>query len=324
MAGPTGSGVDHDDLLADEAEGLEDEPTTAPGTEGFKVAVEMPDQLTIRLLEAQALDAYEVWGRAAAVALAFCAAFLGGAIQGGPYRLVCAIVAGVCGVLLVIFWNAFSNTRREMRKKSRTVRYQVSRSASHVPARPGEETPSTSGGGRNLIQNGSFEEGDEWPAKWRRVGPAAGTGATGERTAENHRSASHALRFSSPRPCVNDAGDPQDWVVYGGLSEPIGVVRGDLLTACAWVHVPEDIGQTARGAILDLVGYDHQGQEVPGWGRMDSEDGRLQATDEWHQLLVQRVVNDVRVDRVLLRVALCGVGTCYFDDVALTLAETTS
>lgn len=104
------------------------------------------------------------------------------------------------------------------------------------------------------------------------------------------------------------------WVVANAVSRPIEVEPGQAILITARVHVPEDFEMTDRGATLGLIGYDADGKAVPRWTPGSIEVRQETATDGWRQMMVGRII-PAQVEAIAVRLAVCGVGECFFDEV---------
>ncbi len=120
---------------------------------------------------------------------------------------------------------------------------------------------------------------------------------------------------------VTDEGSPRfvalkhDWVVISTLGERLDVSQGDAIVITARVLVPHDIAETKRGATLGFVGYDAAGDSPERWRPGGIESRQSEATDGWRRIIVARTIDRPGITQIAVRLALSGVGECYFDDI---------
>jgi hypothetical protein len=170
----------------------------------------------------------------------------------------------------------------------------------------------------NLVANASFEEGEgAAAATWMSAEAVHEQKGRPARTDEHARTGQHSLRLVSESPAIYE-GQEWDWVTVELRSPFAEVQQWDGVEAEAWVYLPEDLQKTERGALINLLAFDEEGNVIPGWKATDIEVGRAEATDGWHRLAVRGLLTDAAAAKVVLRLAMCGVGCCYFDDVSLT------
>ncbi|MGC9316420.1 MAG: DUF4838 domain-containing protein [Armatimonadota bacterium] len=105
-----------------------------------------------------------------------------------------------------------------------------------------------------------------------------------------------------------------DWVIVNAISERIPVEPGEAILVTARVFVPEDLQMTSRGATLGLIGWDEQGGNPRGWSAGSTEVTQQPHTEGWRQMAVGRIVPG-NVERLAVRLAICGLGECYVDQV---------
>jgi len=171
-------------------------------------------------------------------------------------------------------------------------------------------------GSENLLANPSFEQTEEGTVVgWQ--GMAAGHDQTGVRgLVEEARTGEHALRFTSESPTIYQ-GEERDWVTVNAISDLIEVRQWDGLEATAWVRIDENLQKTERGAVLQIAGYDAEGEGLSSWRVTDVEATRVGVTDGWLELTTRMVVTQADAERAAVRLGICGVGECVFDDVSL-------
>ncbi|MBI3920125.1 MAG: hypothetical protein HY318_01810 [Armatimonadetes bacterium] len=171
--------------------------------------------------------------------------------------------------------------------------------------------------GDNLLANGSFEMGEDSRAKdWREPAMTNGGQAMGSRSHEKARTGRYSYRFASTS-MSEWQGQKWDWVTADAKTQSVPVEPGQFAKLSAYIHIPETISDTQRGAILNLLAFDKESKAVPGWEGMKIEVNCLKKTRGWQQLSVLRKIDDPRVARVGVRIGICGMGECYFDDVKL-------
>lgn len=128
-----------------------------------------------------------------------------------------------------------------------------------------------------------------------------------------HGSGDVALLFTSDAPLTfqGKASDEWDWVKQQYVTESIPVKKGEILEVSAWVNVGEDIQGTKRGALLwaNRVGV----AVIAGYGEVV----RAKRTRGWEQLRQIVVTDREEMAAVSLRVALCGRGKAYIDDLCI-------
>ena len=170
--------------------------------------------------------------------------------------------------------------------------------------------------GPNRLPNGSFETDEGWGR-----GAKLGHGLEGKATLlkELGRNASRAVRLMSEKPCIYK-GEPADWVTVNVVSEKIPAQPGQIWEIAAWVRVPKKIEQTERGVTITLYAYGPDGKPVSGYG-YKLETARVDATDGWQQLRASVSLRASQINAVAARLALCGVGEAYLDDVTVRRLE---
>ncbi|MEA3246519.1 MAG: hypothetical protein U9Q74_10230, partial [Gemmatimonadota bacterium] len=104
------------------------------------------------------------------------------------------------------------------------------------------------------------------------------------------------------------------WVVANAVSRTVEVEAGQAILITARVHVPEDFEMTDRGATLGLIGYDADGKAVSRWTPGSIEVRGATASDGWRRMMVGRIIPE-QIAGVGVRLAVCGVGECFFDEV---------
>jgi hypothetical protein len=169
----------------------------------------------------------------------------------------------------------------------------------------------------NLIPNSSFEEGDGAAATGCLAAQAAHEQEGKRARSDEHaRTGRYSLRLASESPAIYE-GQEWDWVTAELRSPPIEAQQWDGIRAEAWVHLPEDLQKTERGALINLMAFDAEGKPVAGWKATDIEVGRAQATEGWHRLSLRGLITHPGAVTVAVRLGMCGVGRCYFDDILL-------
>ncbi len=169
----------------------------------------------------------------------------------------------------------------------------------------------------NLVANASFEEGEGLAATgWLTAEAAHEQKGNCTRSDEQARTGEYSLRLVSESPAIYE-GQDWDWVTVELRSPFVEVQQWDGVQAEAWVYIPEDLEKTERGALINLLAFDQDGNVIPGWKATDIEAGHAEATEGWHKLTVRGLLTDPAAAKVAIRLAMCGVGRCYFDDVSL-------
>jgi len=174
----------------------------------------------------------------------------------------------------------------------------------------------TLGGTRNFVANPSFEEGGELPMHWTIQAAREGTGAEMACSNACAKNGQVGLRAVCPRPVIH-GGRQVDDVARCTVSDRIQVFSGEMIAAGVHVRIREPIAHTARGAILNILGYDADGQSVRGWGLGNLEEHTPAADGGWRLLERRKLIDDPAVKYVRVRLGICGVGECCFDDVSL-------
>lgn len=166
--------------------------------------------------------------------------------------------------------------------------------------------------GPNQLANGSFETEFGWSgAKMSHDGK----GKAGF-VSEAAHSGKRSLRlFSDALPIYQ--GTERDWVTVHLVSEKIPAKSGEVWEIAAWVRVPKRLEKTERGVIISLFVYDNQGTVIPNIGGQYNEARHVEATADWKRLRIVLPLRATRVASIAARVALCGIGEAFVDDVTV-------
>jgi len=170
----------------------------------------------------------------------------------------------------------------------------------------------------NLVSNPSFEQETGWTER------TGSDGVTRERVGDPVRSGEWSLCFTAgPETAQGTRAEAlkHNWVLLDARSNRIPVTTGNGYLLSAYVNLPADMQETTRGAILDIVGLDDQGEPVDRWTAGSVEVCRTAATDGWQRLILARVIDDPAIAAVEVRIGLVGLGQVCFDDLELREAE---
>ena len=122
------------------------------------------------------------------------------------------------------------------------------------------------------------------------------------------RSGKYSLRLFSSSCAKYYDYDKFDWVTTASVSKPVALDLGDVVRISGWVNVPKRMEQTDRGAIV--------GDSIGGAGFVEFV--QVEPTDGWKHF---SVIREYRWGKKPLdfgvRLALCGIGEAYFDDISL-------
>ena len=166
--------------------------------------------------------------------------------------------------------------------------------------------------GDNQLANGAFETDDGWAGAALAHDTSGKTGLV----AGAGREGSRALRLASDSPTIYN-GNPQDWVTANVVSGKIAASPGEVWEIAAWVRVPEEMQQTARGITIALYAHNTEGDRIPGYGAQALEATQVDATDGWKQVRLLVQLRSPQVASIAARLAVCGVGEAYLDDVTV-------
>lgn len=176
----------------------------------------------------------------------------------------------------------------------------------------------------NLFQDASFERSENLAVEWQ-VNALVQAGMMEDvqgdirkdvspyvRVYGNYyRTGNKSLMLRSPGPEEYKAG----WVNTEIRSMPLEVKEGDILKAAVAVRIPENISNTSRGAIVNILGYTQTGKEIASWAPGMVEFHTVQKTIGWEELELVVKVEDPRMKFARIRLGLAGEGECYFDDI---------
>lgn len=166
--------------------------------------------------------------------------------------------------------------------------------------------------GPNQLRNGTFESDEGWSDA------ELGHDTEGQATLVTSvtRTGKRALRLMSDSPAIYQ-GEPQDWVTVNVVSEKIPAKPGELWEIAAWVRVPKRIAQTARGVTIALFAYNADGKRIAGYGAQGSEATQVEATGNWKRKRFVVSLRSPDAAAIAARLAFCGVGEAYLDDVTV-------
>jgi len=68
---------------------------------------------------------------------------------------------------------------------------------------------------------------------------------------------------------------------------------------------------------IALFAYNADGKAIPGYGAQGSEAVQVEATDGWKRLRLIVSLRSPDIASIAARLALCGVGEAYLDDVTV-------
>ena len=166
--------------------------------------------------------------------------------------------------------------------------------------------------GENLLANGTFESDEGWAgAKLGHTpkGKAAFIAGAG-------RDGSRSLRLCSDKPTIYQ-GEPRDWVTVNVVSPKIPVEPDQILEIAAWVRLPKLLEQTQRGVTVALFAYTADGKRIHGYGTQSLEAVQVARSDGWQRMRLVVPLRAKDAAAVAARLALCGVGEAYLDDVTV-------
>jgi hypothetical protein len=87
------------------------------------------------------------------------------------------------------------------------------------------------------------------------------------------------------------------------------------------VRVPKTLAKTERGVTVSLFVYDDKGKPIPKLGGQDHEAGQVETTGDWKRLRTVLHLHSPQAAAIAARVALCGIGEAYLDDVSVRRLE---
>ena len=130
------------------------------------------------------------------------------------------------------------------------------------------------------------------------------------------RAGNRALRLASDSPTIYK-GDPQDWVTANVVSEKIPAKPKEIWEIAAWVRAPKRMEQTERGITIALFAYDAEGKRIRGYGTQSLEAAHVEATQGWKRMRLVVPLRSSGIAAIAARLAICGVGEAYLDDVTV-------
>ena len=170
--------------------------------------------------------------------------------------------------------------------------------------------------GPNHLQNGSFES----DAGWGGAKLAHDTKGKAALISGAGRTGSRALRLASDSRTIYK-GEPQDWVTANVVSDRIPAKPNEIWEIAAWVRVPKRLEQTGRGITIALFAYDTDGKSIPGYGAQALEAAQVEATQGWQRVRLVVPLRSSGITAVAARLAICGIGEAYLDDVTVRRLE---
>jgi len=170
--------------------------------------------------------------------------------------------------------------------------------------------------GVSQLRNGAFEEDAGWG------GAKLGHDTSGKVSLVNAagRGGTRALRLASSSPTIYE-GQPQDWVTANVVSDKISAKDGEFVEIAAWVRIPQAFERTSRGVTVALFAYTGEGKRIKGYGAQQLEAPRVEATDGWEQMRLIVPLRSPEIASVAARLAVCGVGEVFIDDVTVRRLE---
>jgi len=109
-----------------------------------------------------------------------------------------------------------------------------------------------------------------------------------------------------------------DWASCDIVADSIEAGLGDVIAFDVWVNIPETLADTERGVCLRLKALDENGKKTPIGARPEvcRKDG---TGDEWVKLRWLGRVTSPATHYIQPRVAFCGRGRAYVDDISVVL-----
>jgi len=170
--------------------------------------------------------------------------------------------------------------------------------------------------GPNQLPNGSFESDSGWSGA-KLVHDAKGKAGF---VSDVSHSGKRSLRLMSDS-LATYQGKEWDWVTVNLVSDKILAKPGEAWEIAAWVRVPKKLEKTERGVTVSLFVYDDQGKIIPKIGGQDREARQVEAAGEWKRLRIVLHLHSPQAAAIAARVALCGIGEAYVDDVTVRRLE---
>ena len=112
-------------------------------------------------------------------------------------------------------------------------------------------------------------------------------------------------------------GQEWDWVTVNLVSDKVPAKTEEAWEVSAWVRVPKTLEKTERGVTVSLFVYDGEGKTIPKIGGQDHEAVQIEATGDWKRLRTVLYLHSPQAAAIAARVALCGIGDAYVDDVTV-------
>jgi|GEM_PF-6120602 len=159
--------------------------------------------------------------------------------------------------------------------------------------------PLLSFGGEKILFKDSFEKEGVWKGG-------------GKRTSEFAHTGKYSWKLSSPSPVVYK-GKKVDWVKQEIRSIPFSVKEGMVLSVSVWINIPEKLQDTSRGGVLNLLAHY---KSTDKWKEVYLKEGSI-FTGGWKKISAIYTVPK-GVDKLKVRLGICGKGEVYFDDILLT------
>jgi|GEM_PF-1698570 len=162
--------------------------------------------------------------------------------------------------------------------------------------------PLLSFSGEKILFKDSFEKEGVWKGGGKRISEFAHTGK-------------YCWKLSSPSPVVYK-GKKVDWVKQQINSIPFSVKEGMVLSVSVWINISQKLEHTSRGGVLNL--WAHY-KSTDKWEQVYLKEGSI-FTGGWKKISAIYTVPK-GVDKLKVRLGICGKGVVYFDDVEVKEVE---
>jgi len=162
--------------------------------------------------------------------------------------------------------------------------------------------PLLSFSGEKALFKDSFEKERVWKGRGKRISEFAHTGR-------------YSWKLSSPSPVVYK-GKKVDWVKQQINSIPFSVKDGMVLSVSVWINIPQKLEETSRGGVLNLRAHY---KSTDKWKVVYLKEGNI-FTEGWKKISNIYIVPK-GVDKLQVRLGICGKGEVYFDDVEVKEVE---
>ena len=170
--------------------------------------------------------------------------------------------------------------------------------------------------GPDQLRSGTFET----EAKWSGAKLAHDTTGKAGLIPGAGRNGTRGLRLMSASPTIYQD-EEKDWVTVNLVSEKIPAKVNDIWEIAGWVRVPKRIEKTERGFTIALFAYDGKGNRIPGYGTQALETVQVQETEGWKRIRSVVPLRSAGTASIAARLAMCGVGEAYLDDVTVRKLE---